>query len=62
MAKAIESIIPLAGMEATLLELLPWAEDNTACDSLVTKWWKTCHRDDEKPDPESSTQIVHQSY
>jgi hypothetical protein len=62
MAKAIETIIPSAGMEATLLEWLPWAEDNKAWDSLVTTWWKTCHRDDENPDPESSTQIVHQSY
>eukprot|EP00978_Attheya_sp_CCMP212_P049267 scaffold640878_cov173-Attheya_sp.AAC.1 len=62
MAKAIESIIPSAGMEATLLEWLPWAEDNVAWASLVANWWTTCHRDNENPDPESSTQIVHQSY
>eukprot|EP00978_Attheya_sp_CCMP212_P047230 scaffold421275_cov58-Attheya_sp.AAC.1 len=59
MVKAIETIIPSAGMEATLLEWLPWAKDNAAWASLVANWWTTCYRDDEKPDPEPPPQIVH---
>eukprot|EP00978_Attheya_sp_CCMP212_P041072 scaffold230951_cov31-Attheya_sp.AAC.1 len=63
MAKATETIIPAAGMEATRLKWLPWAEDNNAAwTSLVANWWTSCHRDNGNPYPEPSPQIVHQSY
>jgi hypothetical protein len=42
--RAVESIIPLSGMEATPLKWLPaWSKYNTAWASLAANWWMTCH-------------------